>query len=204
MRPTVFTVPLLLPWFLPAQNDTITGDGIFEMAVLYNLQVGLTETSSEGDTLAEIIVYRRNSNGWEVWPEATGLMMYAHNEYGFTRFSAEIERGALGLRHYPGGRTSISFTHRFRWQNGRFEIIGATYSVYERCGRARRQLGYNLSTGNYDYREYNHDCDSAIDNPNVTTKFMKGQTLRKTPLLQSTFSGWDNEVVMQNGEAMGF
>jgi len=44
MRPTVFAFLLLSSWLLPAQNDTITGDltgdGIPEMAILYDFNVG--------------------------------------------------------------------------------------------------------------------------------------------------------------------
>lgn len=207
MRLTVFTVLLLLTGLLPAQNDTIlgdlTGDGIAEMAVLYDLKVEMTELGYDQDTLAELIIYRRDGNFWEVWPEATGPMMYAYSEHGFTRFGASIERRTLVLEHYSGGYTSVGFTHRFRWQNDRFELIGSTSTVFERC-TGGKWLDYNLSTGNYEYREYTTDCNSELDDPSTTTFSRKGRLRKRKPLLLAEFTGWEHQLVVPGRGAVGF
>lgn len=155
------------------------------------------------NTLAELVVYRLEEGTWRTWPAASGPMMHAWPEHGFSRFSAAIERGALVLQHYSGGYTNVGFMHRFRWQNDRFELIGATSSVYERCDGGR-ELDYNLSTGKYIYREYTTDCKSDLEDPHATVKSVTGRAIRKTPLLLKSFGEWENKVVMPDGNSMAF
>jgi len=156
MRFTVVIFSFLCPLFLSAQQDTIIGDldgdGLPEMAVLHHY-------SSQEDTLAELIVYRKGVKG--IWKAARGPALYAWNEAGFSSLGVSIERRALVVVHFSDGYVNIEYIHRFRWQNDRFELIGTTYSQNGCTGGER--FDYNLSTGDFEVEEWYDRCET--ENP---------------------------------------
>lgn len=153
MSRLIYATLLLLPAFaLSGQADTLygdlTADGLPEMLVTVRHRESIIDTL-EGYEILKTATVCRNINGvWEPWPAARGFLMHAYEEAGMARFYASIQRGALVLIHGKSGYLSWETTHRFRWQNDQFELIGYTYSQLERCERSEL-FDYNLSTGKW-------------------------------------------------------
>lgn len=163
-----FLIPCLLlaTSALSAQQDTIYGDlnadGLPEMLVTVRHPEPVMDTLEEPPPLETATVYRKINNKWKAWPAAEGFLMHAYEEAGMSRFYPRIERGALVLVHGKSGYINWEITHRFRWQNGRFELIGYTRSFFERCA-GDEVFDYNLSTGRYTYETKTWECDEDWD-----------------------------------------
>lgn len=157
---------MLLAGQLSAQRDTIygdlTADGVPEMLVLVHYTPPVEDTLNGTTTLATATLYRRINGEWDHWPAARGFLMHAYEEAGMERFYPRIERGALVLVHGHTGYTNWETTRRFRYQRNRFELIGYTFSLSERCAR-QELFDYNLSTGRYTYDEKEWNCDATED-----------------------------------------
>ena len=58
----------------------------------------------------------------------------------------KTERGCLVIYHGGGSSWKWSYTHRYRFQNEAFELIGATI-IHGKLGVEWNEYDYNLSTG---------------------------------------------------------
>lgn len=59
-----------------------------------------------------------------------------------------IERGAVVIQHYGGSRNRWSYTHRYRWQDGGWWLIGLTYAGSDTLDPEHfDRTDINLSTG---------------------------------------------------------
>lgn len=162
-RPMLRLLLLLLTTAsLSAQQDTIYGDlnadGLPEMLVTVRHPEPLLDTLDGTETLETATVYRKQEGHWQPWPAAAGFLMNAYEEAGMSQFYPSIQRGTLVLVHGKPGYINWETTHRFRWQNGRFELIGYTRSFFERCA-GDEVFDYNLSTGRYTYETKTWECD---------------------------------------------
>lgn len=171
---------LLTTTSLYAQQDTLygdlTNDGLPEMLVTVRHPEPIIDTLNGTEILETATVYRKLAGNWRPWPAATGFLMHAYNEAGMARFYPRIERGALVLVHGKSGHINWVTTHRFRFQNGRFELIGYTQSRFDRC-EGSELFDYNLSTGRYTYTESTWECDDDwnLDDGQTTTNSKEGK-----------------------------
>lgn len=96
----------------------------------------------------EVLVYRRQKGEWTLWTKASGPVMPSGSGgvWGDPFSSVDVERGAIVIHHYGGSNHRWSYTHRFRYQEDAFELIGAT-SEYGVNGLEWTIFDYNLSTG---------------------------------------------------------
>lgn len=204
-RHLLTTLLLLLLGALSAQRDTIYGDltedEVPEMLVTVRHDTAVFDSSHMVAVLASAYVCRRINGSWQPWEEARGYLLHAYEEVGMTRFHPSIERGTLVLKHSNYGTVSIETTHRFRWQNEQFELIGYTNTLWERCERTRK-FDYNLSTGVYRIEKAIFNCEQLKDGAaQEQTVAYRGRHRRKNPylLLQSDYL---NITVDAKGEQM--
>lgn len=178
----------------PVYTDTVYGDldadMVYEMIVHYEFA---DPVILEGDpeVLAQVVVYRWEREQWEEWPAARGAILYAFDEVGFAQISVYEERGALVVNHTGTGSFSNVYTRRFRWQNERFELIGVTMTEYERC-EYEQTLDYNLSTGNFTFKDVWISCAGNETKLRTTTR--QGRAQRYAPLLLSEFENNTHSV----------
>jgi len=67
--------------------------------------------------------------------------------FGDSFSDVTIERGTVVVKHYGGSAERWGFTHRFRYQNNGWYLIGETAYAQHALGRASASVDKNLITG---------------------------------------------------------
>jgi len=148
-----------------APND-LNGDGETD-----RLEVVTTGRATDGLGFErELVVYTGEGADLDAWYTATGVVLpTAHGGMmGDPLESVAIENGAIVVKHFGGSRTKWRYTHRFRWQNGDFQLIGTTVENIDPCNELTT-LDYNLSTGKGIYTTVTQDCAESESNPKEST-----------------------------------
>ena len=194
---TDVTVPKGYELIATAKGD-LDKDKVDDLVLVY-------DTNEEGDygVVRELQIFKNKNNKWNLWHKSRGAIMSSleGGPAGDPFESIEINNGVLIITHYGGSRGKWGYTHKFRFQNGDFYLIGATCEeeVYPEYSGL---FDYNLSTGAievyidrikddlviYDINDENswyYDTKEYTDNikPNKTYKlneFILGNNFVKT------------------------
>lgn len=114
-------------------------------------RVVVIDTDKVGDMgiIREIQIYKVVIGGWELWHTSTGAAMPSEHGgmMGDPFMEIEIVNGALVFHHSGGSREKWAYTHRFRFQNETWELIGASVLYGSAC-EGWEEFDYNLSNGN--------------------------------------------------------
>lgn len=127
-------------------------------------RVMVFDTARDGGMKAkrEIRVYRATESGWEVWHagEAPVLNEYGGGVFGDPFMDLTIERRAIVIEHFGGSRMKWGFTHRYRFQDGAFRLIGATHENHTPCYEFDK-TDHNLSTGKVIFTAGPDECEDV-------------------------------------------
>lgn len=167
-------------------------DGIAEKIVVYN-------TSVEGDLgfEREIHIYKKEKGNWALWYSCAGPVMpsKAGGVTGEPFEGVHVTKGCIVFYHYGGSTTKWGYTHRFRYQHKKWELIGATITDGISCGYWNT-TDYNLSTGNV---EATRETETCFDDGRKTKRDRIVETfvrkLRQLPEM-SGFSPGENDIKM--------
>lgn len=133
----------------------------------------VAEDSAQADELLPrlLLVLWRTAGGYRLAATARQALLgkYDGGVIGDPFEGVRIEKGVLSVRHYGGGGWQWSVVSKFRYQQGDFYLIGATYSqrhnVEDECpnlgGDHRPGDKYrdeNLLTGAFVSAEVSQDC----------------------------------------------
>ena len=129
-------------------------------------QVLVVEPLSADDPAAEapprrLQVYHQVDGQWELWQEIPGgvLPSDAGGMLGDPFQGVDVERGALVVHHFGGSRIRWNYTHRFRWQNEQWQLIGATIMYGSPCNYWHT-YDYNLSVDKVEAKWEEENCDT--------------------------------------------
>ncbi len=177
----------------------LDGDKVDEKVIVYN-------TSKEGDfgKEREILIFKNENNTWKLWHKSAGAVLPSDNGgmMGDPFQSIMIEKGVIAIEHFGGSRQKWTYTHRYRFQNEAWKLIGATIIYGSPCDYFE-DLDYNLSTGNFVYTKENEECDDKGDNPKPISKDKKEGKLKlaKLPNMDG-FEPGGNQLVVDNDITM--
>jgi hypothetical protein len=153
----------------PTGND-LNGDGEPD-------RIDVITTTEENDGLGfkrQLVVYSGEGADLDAWYTADDVILSTQHGgmMGDPLESAEIEDGTIVIKHFGGSRTKWSYTHRFRWQNDDFKLIGTTVENDDPCNESTK-LDYDLSTNIAQYATTTQKCegDKAMDMETVTVNF---------------------------------
>ena len=79
-----------------------------------------------------------------------------------TAFLDKVFIGHLHGDHFGGSRWKWNYTHRYRFQNNDWQLIGATINYGTPCDYSFT-FDYNLSTGNIIYEKDTEFCNDTTD-----------------------------------------
>ena len=166
----------------------LNNDGIPEKVVVYD-----TEKETDYGTERQIHIYKKNNNEWGLWKKSIGVILPSQQGgmMGDPFDGISIERNCIVINHFGGSRQKWNYTHRFRHQNGDFQLIGATISYGAPCDYVT-DFDYNLSNGKIHYKKEAEDCEnenSTVEKENMTRK------LEVLPTMDS-FQPGNNEIKM--------
>ncbi len=188
------TAPQGLEMLGEATGD-LNKDGTDERVVVYN-------TSREGDlgTERELHVYQNKNSKWVLWQKAAGVVLSSQHGgmMGDPFEQVSVENGSIVISQSGGSRDRWSYTHRFRYQNGGWQLIGATVSFGVPC-MEWENFDYNLSTGDIMYAKEKENCDEETEN--VATIITEKEYTRKPKSLPKMdgFQPGENEVTLEKG-----
>ncbi len=174
-------------------NGDLDNDGIAEKLVIYD-----TNTETEMGTERQIHIFKKKNYNWELWITSIGAVLpSAHGGMMGDPFEdVSIERGCIVITHFGGSRQKWNYIHRYRFQQGEFQLIGATISYGSPCDYFET-LDYNLSTRKAIYKKEIDNCEE-----NSTKVINETIILKKKPLPKMNgFYPGDNEILFPKHKA---
>ncbi|MGN7757832.1 hypothetical protein ACTJIV_10145 [Chryseobacterium sp. 22532] len=163
MKKIFFTLSLIISTFCFAQKelqpagseiiDTVEGDldgdKIPERVVIYT-------TADEGELgkIREIQIQKRSGGTWMILSKSRNAILESAGGgmMGDPYQETTIEKGILNITQAGGSSWKWSYTDKYRFQNGHFELIGHS-STYGRPGDYWADIDFNLSTGQLNYKK---------------------------------------------------
>ncbi len=183
-----FTIPEGFTVMEQAIGD-LDKDQIAEKVVVFDTNC---EDIEGAGTVREIHIFKKNEDRWVLWHKSKGAVLSATNgRMGMDPFeSMSIERGCIVFFHFMGGASFKSnHTHRFRYQNNTWELIGVT-SLYGGLCLYWETFDYNLLTGRILYKKETESCDDGTSKVENKTMVRKMKVLPK----MDGFSPANNEM----------
>ena len=127
-------------------------------------KVLVLNTGKIGDMGEErmILVFKVKDQEWQLMHRATGPVLLSEHGglLGDPFQSIAIDRGAIVVKHLGGSRDKWNYTHRYRFQNNKWELICAT-TIKEAACTYRETFDYNLSTGEVAYNHIKQTCEDG-------------------------------------------
>jgi len=192
VAPDTVTLPTTLRKIAQAEGD-LNKDGQPELVlVLDDLQ-----SADDFGISRRIHIYRPENGQWKRWEEFRGGILSSESGgmMGDPFEAITIERGTIVINHFGGSRYKWTYTHRFRYQNGRWELIGAT-TLYGTPCEYWKTYDYNLSTDTVEVTEVFEDCDTEKE---TTNKFSFKHVIKPLPDLHD-FEPGATAVAMPDGK----
>lgn len=125
----------------------LDGDEIPEKVIVYN-----TRDTTEYGNIRELQILKRTENRWEILDRSRTAILEGSNRSDIGNYLFfTIKNGILIIEHSGGNSWKWNSMDKYRYQNGRFELIGTTYG-YGRAG-VYSIFDFNLSTGKLIYRK---------------------------------------------------
>ncbi|RED43714.1 hypothetical protein DFQ02_1331 [Seonamhaeicola aphaedonensis] len=168
-------------------------DGIAEKVVIIDTGIELN-----AGTERQLLIYKKLNNEWKLWHTSVGVIVQG----GLMNSSFEnlsIERGCIVIRHFGGSRSKWFYTHRFRYQNNDWELIGATIDNYTMCELSEK-FDYNFSTGKMIYTKETETCEEGEDAKVINTENIEfKKKLAELPKMDG-FKVGENLIMFTNSE----
>jgi hypothetical protein len=190
--PDTVVLPATLRKIAQAEGD-LNKDGQAELVLV----VDDLQSAEDFGISRRIHIYRLENGQWKRWEEFRGGILSSESGgmMGDPFEGITIERGTIVINHFGGSRYKWRYTHRFRYQNGRWELIGAT-TLYGTPCEYWKTYDYNLSTGTVEVTEVFEDCDTEKE---TTNKFSFKHTIKPLPELHG-FEPGATAVPMPKGK----
>ncbi len=163
MKKIFFTLSVIISIFCFAQKelqpagseilDTVEGDldgdKIPERVVIYT-------TTDEGELgkIREIQIQKKSGGTWMILSKSRNAILESAGGgmMGDPYQETTIEKGILNITQAGGSSWKWGYTDKYRFQNGRFELIGHS-STYGRPGDYWTEVDFNISTGQLNYNK---------------------------------------------------
>lgn len=124
-------------------------------------KVIVLDTGLDGEigTQRTLLIYKKKQDKWALWHSSQGpILDSAHGGMmGDPFISVEIQRGAIVIDHFGGSRQKWSYTHRYRFNNKAWYLIGATINYGAPC-EGFFNFDFNVMTGKAIYKTYQDGC----------------------------------------------
>lgn len=193
---TLPTIIIKKPIELIAIDSTfgdLDNDTFEEKVIVFHNQ------SSEENTKSEIRIYKQQNQNWKLF-YVSKKGIWNVKRYSFDK--VVIEKGILKIYHTTISSFHVSLTHKYRYQNNDFDLIGYTDYSGILC-QEWTKFDYNLSTGKINYQKETENCNHET-NEHISkiveqeTFYHKLDTLPKL----STFEFWEREFRSPKYEAV--
>jgi hypothetical protein len=180
---------------LTEEKGDLDKDHQKEWVVVYD-----TGKETEYGTERHLHIYKLNGGKWTLWYQTKGAVLPSKHGgmMGDPFQGISIERSALVIHHFGGSRHKWTYTHRYRFQDSNWLLIGATINYGAPCDISKN-YDYNLVTGKIEARIETDACDEE-GNMQDSTKVDTFSFVRKPmkPVLMDGFYPGNNEIKVLN------
>jgi len=157
------------------------------------------ETPIEGDLgfAQSLAIYKKEGENWVLWHQSTNPILSTEHGgmMGNPYEGISIKNKTIIVNHFGGSRQKWNYTHRYRFQNNNWYLIGASVNFGSPCDYFQL-LDYNLSTGDAIFDYSSENCD---ENNTIKTKSWKEKINKKAPLpLMDEFQVGENKIELKN------
>lgn len=163
--------------------DGIEGD---EAVVVYK-----TPMPAELGFASCVAVYKKEEENWKLWYQTTAPVLGDANGgmMGDPYEGVHIERRCIVIYHFGGSRQKWRYTHRYRFQNNDWYLIGATVNFGSTCDYFEK-LDYNLVTGDVVIKKTTERCDDKEPSAGQTkTQTERSNIKRRLPHMNDFIPG---------------
>lgn len=168
----------------------LDGDGDEDAAIVYETPMG-EEDSGYDQYLA---IFKKNDAGsWQIWHQTSAPLLSTEGGgmMGNPFDGIEIERKAIVIHHFGGSRDKWNYTHRYRFQDNDWYLIGATAGFGAPCYDFTT-FDYNVMTGNIVVDVTYETCEE-VDTPDQKDWKTTFKVDQHIPLMDE-FTPGDNEM----------
>ena len=140
---------------LDQKEGDLNKDGIAEKVIVFN-----TNDSTEFGTVREIQIYKKSGNEWKILVSSKNAIGKSDDGgmMGDPFENIEIKGGLLLINQSGGSSWKWFKTDKYRFQNGKFQLIGYT-NIYGKPCEYFENVDFNLLTGMVIYKKEYEDCD---------------------------------------------
>lgn len=188
---------------LAEASGDLDGDGQPEAVAVFD--TGKENEEYGIGTARELHIYQQKAGKWELSKNYLGPIMSSESGglKGDPFDTMLVDNGVLVIRHFGGSRSTWDYTHRFRFQDGDWRLIGVTNITGANC-EVIETYDYNLSTGGINYEKLVENCDEGYDTRKVTkTNKTFTNKLKELPRLEG-FRPGSNKVAAVKGTVEPF
>ncbi|OIQ37566.1 MAG: hypothetical protein BM555_00480 [Crocinitomix sp. MedPE-SWsnd] len=142
---------MILSW---ADGD-LDKDGVSEKVVVYS-----RDLEWESSAPRDLVIYKQTDGEWEEWVNTDNTIGRADEGgmMGDPFGGIAIKNGILEINHSGGSSWKWGNTHKYRFQDGDFYLIGYT-GVYGKPCLYWEDRDYNLSTGDCTFTFEAEECE---------------------------------------------
>lgn len=183
-----------------AKGD-LDGDAGDELVAVY-------DTKRDGDlgTEREIHIFKNSGGNWKLLHKSIGAVLPSRGGgmMGDPFEDLVIKNKTIIIRHFGGSREKWAYTHRYRFQNENWYLIGATIVFSSPC-ESSSTYDFNLSTGKVNITDEKETCDqNGEPKGNPKTKTSSAIVKSQKPVLMDGISPGGQEVKLSKDKSFYF
>lgn len=157
------------------------------------------ETPMEGELgfAQSLAIYKKEGENWVLWHQSTNPILSTEHGgmMGNPYEGISIKNKTIIVDHFGGSRQKWHYTHRYRFQNNNWHLIGASINFGAPCDYFQ-SLDYNISTGDAIFEYSSEDCDQ---NNTVKERSWKEKINKKiTSPLMDSFQVGENSIELKS------
>lgn len=145
-------------WKLKATAyGNLDDDEADEAATVYEMP-----SVNDGDTEQVLAIFRKENGKWKLWNQTSAPLLTSGSGgmMGNPFDGISISKKSIVIKHFGGSRDKWAYTHRYRFQNGDWFLIGAS-SYYGAPCDYDVKFDYNISTGDATYKKTKENCKNG-------------------------------------------
>jgi hypothetical protein len=174
----------------------LDSDGVEELVVVYD-----TPKKTEMGTERQLHIFQKDNNNWKPWMQnSTVVLPSLHGgAMGDPFEEVQVENGSIVVKHFGGSREKWHYTHRYRFQNSDWSLIGATVVVSVPCEQSET-FDYNISTGKVEVELAKETCSADGEPVGEPKKSKKEYKTPKTVVKMDGFTPGVNQKLLGKGK----
>jgi|SaaInlStandDraft_1057018.scaffolds.fasta_scaffold32393_2 hypothetical protein len=181
---------------IDSTKGDLDNDGIAEKVVVYE-----SDIQTDLGTERHMYIYKKINQNWDIWGKTIGAILPSEHGgiLGDPFQKIDIKRNCIVIDHFGGSREKWNYTHRYRFQNDKFHLIGATIIIESPCDYIE-SFDYNLSTAKASYSIKNDNCENGTKKEELKKEF--SLQIQQLPLMDGFYPGNNNSFIPDSSISM--